>query len=232
MIGIKNISLLSKLFSSDNDTKMEFDYRLTEMLEIVQKMYTTVMDAIISETAQKEDIQNKVQLWDRQIGEYEESIRRDLLINISKSGNVEAGISRKLIMLALVKDSERMGDYIKNIFRVFIKKQKVFLDDYKKDFIEQREWTEKAFPKLIKALTTDDLNEAQILCQQAHQMSKKAGSVVEMLMKDPRSSKTPVASSLMFLFHKRLLRHMFNLGSSIVMPYQQVNYFDAGKFTT
>lgn len=231
MISQKKSSLLSRIFSGKSNQKEGLDNRLSEMLNIVEKMYSTVMDAIISETAEKEEIQDRVKAWDRQLGELEEAVRRDILLNISKSGSVEAGISRKITMLALVKDCERMGDYIKNIFRVFITKQKVFLDDYKPSFIEQREWTEQAFPKLKSALTDDDLAMAQTICQQAHEMSKKAGHVVDTLIKLPRSSETPVASSLMFLFHKRLLRHMFNVGSSIVMPYQKVNYFDEGKFS-
>jgi Na+/phosphate symporter len=220
----KSDKWIIRLFAKNSVAEDRFTVRLRDMLKIVETMYGTAMDGILNLNDYSEARRDSINTWDRELAVFEESIRREVLVDISTRR--EDFISRRLMILSLIKDVERMGDYIKNIFRIVTRKTSVLQDDYRDDFVALVDWTRAAFSTLDAVLAEDNAEAAKILCQQAHEKSKAANKVVDSLMTDPKKSATPVATSLIFLFHKRLLRHMFNVGSSVVMPYERIDYFD------
>lgn len=216
-------SWIVRMFAKNIAHDDRFTARLRDMLKIVETMYVTTIEGLQQPDDRNATRQDSINTWDRELSVFEESIRREVLVDISTRH--EEFISRRLMTLSLIKDVERMGDYVKNIFRVFARKQGVLQDSYRDEFFVLVDWTRTAFARVDSILGEEDVEEARRFCKEAHEKSRQANAVMEALMANPKRSATPVPTSLVFKFHKRLLRHLFNVASSVIEPYKRVDNF-------
>ena len=108
-----------ELFKSDslNEQALTECY---EMLEIVREMYNESIKTLRhSDTT---DIPIDIYKTDKKINEFERDVRRKVMTHLVVSGNKDLGSG--LILVSVVIDIERMGDYTKNIYDLAIQHPK------------------------------------------------------------------------------------------------------------
>ena len=108
-----------ELFKSDS----LYEQALTEcheMLEIDREMFNESIKSLReSDTA---EIPIDIYAMDKKINEFERDVRRKVMTHLAVSGNEDLGSG--LILVSVVIDIERIGDYTKNIYDLAVQHPK------------------------------------------------------------------------------------------------------------
>ena len=97
------------------------------MLENGRHIFDTASTALLG-GADPEVIRKDLFRTDKEINHLEREIRRELLVHVTVYGTSQ--MPQALVMMSIVKDAERIGDYCKNIFDLAVVKAKTKDDEY------------------------------------------------------------------------------------------------------
>ena len=111
---------ISKLFNSDDLLSQALD-TCYEMLDIDLEMFKESKKSLRElDTA---DIPIDIYAMDQKINHFEREVRRDVMTHLTVSGTQD--ISSGLVMVSVVIDIERIGDYTKNIYDLAVNKVEI-----------------------------------------------------------------------------------------------------------
>ena len=162
---------------------------------------------------------------DRRINQIELTIREQVITHLSV-GN-EADLGACLILMSVVKDAERIGDYCKNIFEVGRFYQHDYtcrtfrepLEDIRTSLVPLFEHVEKAFLEADRPLARHVLDAAGSLTRSCDLLVRQLLSTGTELSADEA-----VAYVLLARFYKRVTAHLGNIASSVVSPVPLIDY--------
>lgn len=214
---------LKELFSSDSLLETAFEDTQEMLREDFRMFEEAVRSLRQSDTAEfKFDIFKA----DKRINKYERAVRRKVLAHlaVAKPGDVSAG----LVLVAVVNDVERIGDYTKNIAetanshpaRLTCEKYEVRLSEIEK-LITNR------FKSVSEAYINHDEEMAANLMVEHNEISSWCDKVVtEMITSPPTDlpTGTVVAMTMYIRFLKRISAHLTNIVSSVVNPFPRIGY--------
>ena len=106
---------LAQFFRGGDWTK-EVVEQFDEMLALAEANFKLCADHLV-EASDIEKIRNEIYSRDREINARERRIRRRLISHLAASPS-EHEIPTAFILTTLVKDAERIGDYVKNLYEV------------------------------------------------------------------------------------------------------------------
>ena len=204
---------------------------LKEVLEDFEKMLTDTEDMFrkvclkLLEGKSEDDLKERIYKIDREVNKLEKEIRKRIITHLSIQGNVDLPMC--LILMSVVKDAERLGDYAKNLFEVteLLEKpldraifEELFGDIDKKLLLEFSE-TRAAFIKSEKKT-------ARAVLDIEREIVTKCDDILEKLSKSSYSTNIAVCLTLVARHFKRIAAHLANIGSSVVLPIQELDFFD------
>ena len=215
------------VFKADNWSN-ELVGMIGEMLAKSHDMYDYTIGVLINGD-EDTDPKGRVYAQDKQINKLERTIRRRVVSRLSV-GSSKADIPTALIFMNAVKDGERIGDYVKNLHEVGGMMPKGVdralyrerLGQISTDISAMFDETRTAFEKSDEALAGSVIKNA-----------KASGRKFEALIREITASdlETPnaVCMVLMLRFYKRLVAHMGNIASTVVMPVDLIDYYDESE---
>jgi phosphate uptake regulator len=196
----------------------------TQMIEIVEWMFDTSIQVLMSDKPAQE-VNDEIYAKDREVNEHQRSIRRKIIrhLTIKPGGDVPAC----LVMMSVVKDAERMGDFCKNIFELGAMINVPFDSGrYKTPFIELSEQVENLFGKTRKAFERSDEEIARSIITKGNQISKQCDMLLKQLVVDNISTDKAVAYTLLARYFKRISSHLVNIATSVVTSVDNLDYLD------
>lgn len=211
-------------FKSDNWSN-ELVGMIGDMLEKAHGMYDYTIGVLI-DGDEDSDPQGRVYAQDKQINQLERSIRRRVATRLSVRAK-RADVPMALIFMNAVKDGERLGDYVKNLHEigdmmpanVDRSLYEGRLGQISRDISGMFEETRRAFEQSDEELAGKVIKE-----------SKRAGRAFEDLIRELTVSDLDVNNAvcmvLMLRFYKRLVAHMGNIASTVVMPVDLIDFYD------
>lgn len=163
---------------------------------------------------------------DRMVNKYQREVRRKVLKHLAIAGGVN--LTHGLILINIVIDLERIGDYTKNIMELAVAHPKrlrcgIYEDDIKK--IEQG--VSSMFEQIVPALKASDKKAARQLIESDWWMIKRCDEIVTGLIKaedQTLSSADAVSTALYARYLKRIAAHLINVSSSVVNPFERIGY--------
>ena len=153
----------------------------------------------------------------------EREIRRMLVEHLSLHPRHD--ISGSLVMMSLVKDAERIGDYSKNIFEVGI-----MLEGPIKDmkYLERLSSTQRKiadhFPQLKMAFLESEAHIAGEILKDYAPIKSECNGILRDLFSEELSTREAVATALLYRYLKRINSHMSNIASGIIYPLDQIDF--------
>ena len=143
-------------------------------------------------------------------------------------GNVE-DLSAGLVLVSIVIDIERIGDYTKNIYDLAVHHPKILVVDQLEDRVsELEEFTSNFFTHTIQAFKEDDTELASnLMISYKEQMSQQSDAIVNDVIGNKIGGITTgegAAIALYARYLKRISAHSRNLVSSIVNPFDRIGY--------
>ena len=161
----------------------------------------------------------KLKKEDKKINEFQQNVRKKVVTHFSVSKNVDS-LPNGLVLLHMVIDVERLGDYTKNIYDLAVsypKKLNAGTFEDKLTTIEHN--TKDYFNRTIDTFKSQDIDSArELMGNYKEEISEVSQSIVEGVIsgKDDSLSASQAASVVLYSrYLKRIAAHSRNLISSI-----------------
>ena len=196
-----------------------------EMLEIVRQMFNESINSLRnSDTA---EIPIDIYATDKKINEFERDVRRKVMTHLAVGGKEDIGSG--LILVSVVIDIERIGDYTKNIYDLAKTHPKKLSSGSLKETLDNMENSTKEFlNKAIDAFKNQDIELARSLMEEYKtDISTISNEIVNALVSGENAEFSSDQASALCLYArylKRIAAHSRNLVSSIVNPFERIGY--------
>jgi phosphate uptake regulator len=221
---------LISIFRSDNPLAAMGD-NFAQMLRITYDTTLKAGDIFFGEEVKPEE-RTWVYKQDVQVNKLERRIRKQVIAHLSLSGTA-ADLPYCLLLMSLVKDVERLGDYAKNLTEVV----DFFVgplpdDEIVAELREIRMGVETAFAATAEVFERSDMDRAVELIQEGKNLAHRCDSLIEAMARSDHNASTTTAVVLGTRFYKRIGGHVLNVLSSVVMPLHKLDYYDEKAIMT
>jgi phosphate uptake regulator len=192
---------------------------VSEMLEISYSMFRYSMKIVIEKAKEKENIY----AIDKKLNELEIEVRKKILEHLSI--NPSQDITPSLVLVTVVVDIERLGDYSKNLIEVSHKYPKPLKGKYIEKIKELEEKVQTCFANTIKIYKEQDEQMGKETMEKLSELVDECQNLLEILIEDESlNSKEGIIYSLLVRHLKRVSAHVRNVCSSIVNPFYRLGY--------
>jgi len=176
-----------------------------------------------------ETVADEIRETDRQINATEVEIRRALLVHASVHGGIDT--PEVLAFMNIIKDLERIGDYNKNIFDLAEEGVSFTESPELETILSLRDEVSSRISLMGEILSVRDEERARTYIERGDEMRKDFDRRVNELLHSTEAAVTAVPKALLFRFLKRVSAHSSNVVSAVVMPVDQLDYFDESEDT-
>lgn len=214
----KEILGLFRTRSALKDMLDEFN----QMLEKVDNMFHLAIRALIGDEAAREEAKD-IYAQDKKVNEHERSIRRKIVTHLSiNRGN---DVPACLVLMSVVKDAERAGDYCKNIFELTTMSN-ISLDQgrYKTPLRDLAEEVEDLFDVTKKAFQRSDESLARRVITKEEQIKELCTMLVKQLVADSIPTGKAVIYTLAVRYIKRVSGHLGNIATSVTDSVENLDF--------
>ena len=161
---------------------------------------------------------------DAQVNELERVIRRELVVHASVHG--AGDIAAVLVYMSIVKDVERIGDYAKNIYDLAAGGVDFRAAPDRPLMLTYRDRTAEMITEAGVLFAEDDHGRAQALLTEADAMLDAFDDLVDALVVSDGLARDAVPRALFYRHLKRIVAHLMNLLSAVVVPVDRLDYLD------
>jgi len=197
----------------------------SSMLIDAEEIYRMVVDALNSGGDAKA-LGDRIYEIDRKINAREQEIRRRVVEHLSMQPNADLRFS--LVLMSVVKDAERLGDYVKNLFEVYELHRGPFEEAQFKDYLgDLPSEVGELFKMTHQAFLKSDEDGARKVIGSKQDLAKKCNAIVERAAHDESLSVNDAVCLAVFArFLKRISAHLGNIATSVVVPVDRLDYWD------
>jgi len=194
-----------------------------DMLKTSKNMFELATEAIFSGEENLNLSKRRLVKMDSRLNTLQQVIRRDIITHIAVQGTSD--IVPCLVMMSVTKDAERTGDYAKNIIEVAEHCAAIRKDPLLDELKAMREQIFGWFDKTKEAIDKTDGDLAREVREVAYDHEKKCDKLIWELAED-NGGRNAVGAALLLRFFKRVSAHLGNILTTVVMPFDKIDYHD------
>ncbi len=211
------------LFTKKNDIDEIFE----QTYDILTKEYKTFIEVRkqLRETNQCES-KIDIQKEDKKINRFQMQARRKIFTELALSGAED--LNAGLILMCILTDVERIGDYFKNIVELAKSYPKML---HGGEIEENVQWVEKRMLAIFELTLEAFKNRDEDIGRKAMELHPEVTGTIHkalnQLLQNEVGGLNPgeaVAISLYLRFLKRITSHLTNIASSFVNPMERIGY--------
>jgi len=207
-----------------NESLDSIDAKLSEMLTNSMHAYDITMNCLLGDT-NLETVRDDLYNTDKAINELHREVRREMIIHSAvNSRNLD--IPLLLSYMTMSKDIERIGDYCKNLFEIAETGNSFAKGDDLDAYMELKNDIGKLIVYLQSCLNLDDESKVQDLITLGSSLNNDLDEKITALLEDKEKIQYPVATTLFYRYLKRIVSHIVNAATAIIMPTDQIDYLD------
>lgn len=215
---------LISIFKADNPLGRMGD-NFSKMLGLTQAQTVRAGKIFFSKPPTPEE-RTAIYEEDVKVNKLERKIRKQVIAHLSVAGN-SADVPYSLLLMSLVKDVERIGDYSKNLAEALDVSGAVLPDDETMaELREIRKGVENTFDAVAEVFAKSDEEGAVELIRQGRDTNHRCDALINRIAKSDYNAATTVAVTLATRFYKRIGAHLLNILSGVVMPLHKLDYYD------
>jgi phosphate uptake regulator len=207
------------------DSLLDKAYRQSyEMLDLTFKMYKEIRRLLREED--NSDFSFDIRDKDIAVNRYEREVRRNVFNHLSVAGveNLNSG----LVLISIIIDIERIGDYTKNMVELAEWHQLPLSGGKNEKNLKKIESAvEDAFPLVRKCFEKGDEKLAEEILTDYQWISKMCDEHVTNYLNEKDksiSSGDAVALTLYFRYLKRINSHLRNIATCFVNPFYRIGF--------
>lgn len=213
-----------KLWNSDDLLSQAWDESY-DMMVLSNDIFTKAIRYL----RENEDIETIKALKKRdvEINLFQKNVRRKVVTHYAISRDVE-NLPSGLVLLNMVVDVERVGDYTKNILDLALNYPDTILaEDFSKELAEIENEVISRFEKTINAINSQDENVAKSLMSTYKDIVSTSDTIVNGCISgkiSQGSESKSVSLALYARYLKRIAAHLKNISTILVNPFEAVGY--------
>ena len=196
-----------------------------EMLDIDLTMFKASIESL--RKSDSADINIDIFSMDKKINAFERDVRRKVMTHLAIGGKEDIGSG--LVLVSVVIDIERIGDYTKNIYDLAVNHSKKLNGGSVEDRLAEIEKISfKLFEETIDAFKNQDIEKARgLMGSYKENISIQSDAITNDIIAGKISDLDTGSASSVGLYArylKRIAAHSRNLISSIVNPFEKIGY--------
>jgi len=198
--------------------------RSYEMLDLTYKMFLSSKEVL----RKTEHTKVEVDLSDEdiEVNKYQREVRKDVFNHLILTDGEQ--LSSGLLLVSIVIDIERIGDYTKNIVEIAQNHpQRLHGGKFEDDLIRIEEAVDDNFCRTIDVFRHSDEDAARQLIKEFKWIPKTSDErLMELVQaRDPSiTSGSSAALALYFRSLKRINGHLRNVTTSVINPFHRIGY--------
>jgi phosphate uptake regulator len=197
----------------------------SEMLDQSHKLTIRAGRLAFEEPTQGDD-RHEISKSDVSINKLERKIRKQLITHLTLIGNA-GDVAYCLLLMSIVKDVERVGDYAKNLASLHHDGGGSIPDDSSGAELRSiRESVEATFTSVSSTFRSSDSEAAVELIQSGREVNRRCDELIKAVAGSAHDAATTTALVLGARYYKRIESHLLNIVSGVVMPLHKLDYFD------
>ena len=214
---------LKNLWKEDNllDEGWKQSY---DMLKICQEMFEEAY-RVLRKTKQGE-FNGAIRKKDKKVNKYEREVRKKVLTHLSVQS--PRGLAEGLVLVSIVIDIERLGDYTKNMMDLASYYPNVLKSgNYEKDLKKIESETRNHFKQTIECLEKNDVETATQVLEEYRWINPLCDKNLKKLVLEEDktiSSGNAVALAIYLRWLKRINSHLRNIITSVVNPFDRIGF--------
>ncbi|KKN06960.1 hypothetical protein LCGC14_1071950 [marine sediment metagenome] len=190
-----------------------------KMLLVAKNMFSFSLRVLMDKEKEEEDIYK----IDRELNKLQRNVRRKILEHLSI--NPQQDVTSCLVLITIVIDIERIGDYSKNLIELSHKYPQRLKGKYIERIREIEKEIEELFDGTISAFKNADIDLAKQIMERHAKIAVHCEKVVEDLIEDTEvSSRMGIIYALLARYLKRVSAHLKNIASGVVNPFHRLGY--------
>lgn len=207
------------------DTLMDRAYKRSfAMLDLTREMFLKAKESL--RFREDRDVDLNVRDRDLEINKYEREVRRNVFNHLVVGG--KADLPSALVLVSIIIDIERIGDYTKNIVELAIDHPgKLKGGKFENDLQRVEAAVEDNLVKTRACFETGDKNLALELLEKYKWVNdvcdERLSSLIKEDDRDIRSGDA-VALGIYFRWLKRINSHLRNITTSVVNPFDRIGF--------
>ncbi len=215
--------LLGLFRASDSIARMGEDF--SKMLGVSREITLDAGSIFFDEgTERAEPIE--ISKRDVTINKLERGIRKQVIAHLTLSANT-GDVPYCLLLMSLVKDVERIGDYAKNVAEVrHGGGAPVPNDALGMELREIRGIVEGTFAEVNNVFNTSDSESAGSLIERGRAVNRTCDALIAKIARSEHDAATATSLVLGARYYKRIGSHLLNILSGVVMPLHKLDYYD------
>jgi len=197
-----------------------------EMLNLSREMFIQSVTMLRKDSKEKTLVALKKR--DKEINEFQRDIRRKVMTHLVMQKDA-TDIPNGLVLLNMVVDIERVGDYCKNILDIAISTPKTFkVEKVSEDLKSIEDEITARFDQTMEAIHSQDSDVAKDLVKTHRKMvAKTSDKLVDQILKEKikfESESKAASVALYARYLKRIGSHLSNIMTTLVNPFESVGY--------
>lgn len=206
-----------------SDRLEEIEDKVQQMLAHDRHEFDLAMSALMGDKVASE-VNRELRDTDQKVNRLEREIRRQLVVHASVFGGIDT--PAVLVYMSIVKDVERVGDYAKNILDLALDGANLSTVP---DVEQWRDLAAEVSQLITQAGTVfraRDAERCRPLLSRGDQLLDVFDDGVSDLVRREEEESQAVPRALAHRYLKRVVAHLMNLLSAVVMPLDRLDYFD------
>lgn len=220
--------MVFEFFRGGRDTQLEeIAARIAGMLVDCRRTFELAFDTLLT-GADPAAVGSEVRDIDRKVNKAERMVRRELLVHVSVRG-AKANLPAVLASMSVAKDAERIGDYNKNIWDLAGAGTDFSADS---DLGELRAWRDRlsqAIGDVATIFAERDADAAHRLIAEFDEVQDQFDALAEAQISSSETPRHAVPRALLYRYLKRVVAHLMNMLTSLVMPIDRLDFYDERK---
>lgn len=196
-----------------------------EMLDISQKMYVASVESL--RRSESADVDLDIYAADQKINAFERDVRRKVMTHLTISGKAE--LTSGLVLVSIVVDIERIGDYAKNIYDLAVHHPaRLEAGSVEPVLVPIERKVTEILDEAIHCFKNDDVELArQLMTDYKEEVSRQCNELTFEMVRGnyPDLEATDLVTVALYLrFLKRIAAHSRNMITSVVNPFERIGY--------
>lgn len=197
-----------------------------EMLDLSHNMFVKAVKK--SKKQESLSVLKQLKNRDKEINKYQREVRRKIITHVSLQNNIN-DISSIMVLMNMVVDIERIGDYSKNILDLAIYyPERLNTKILHPELHEIEQVVKSRFDKTVDAIKTEDVELASKLIKGfKRQVTTASDRIVNNIISGElnlESGSESAATVLYARYLKRIGSHLKNITTTVINPIDSIGY--------
>jgi phosphate transport system protein len=198
-----------------------------EMLDDTRLMYEMVCSTLL-ENVEEPDLKKKIYETDGRVNKLQKKIRTRIVEHLSLQPTVD--VNACLLLMSVVKDAERLGDYCKNLYEVTeIVEEPIDRALFSQYFNGLDEDILTLFERTKEAFIESDKGKAESSWDYERRTAVRCDHILKEIAKSSLSVNEAVCFALIARHFKRIVAHLTNIATSVILPLSELDYYDESR---